>query len=166
MPLNKSNSQNGFTLIELLVAISIVAIISAIGMVSYTSAQQAARDSKRKQDLAALTTAVELYKQSTKAYPSTSSGYVFQRLATLSNGYINKLPDGPRCDTNNLSGECYYYSYSNGKFFLYTRMENAANADLTGCNTDESSDTPAGNWGTTPLTASNFPNAYCISVTN
>jgi prepilin-type N-terminal cleavage/methylation domain-containing protein len=41
----------GFTLIELMVAISIVAILAAIGMVMYGSAQATARDAKRKGDL-------------------------------------------------------------------------------------------------------------------
>lgn len=54
----------GFTLIELLIAITILVIVSTIGFVSYSNAQVAARDSRRKNDLRYIQTALELYRQS------------------------------------------------------------------------------------------------------
>jgi prepilin-type N-terminal cleavage/methylation domain-containing protein len=62
----------GFTLIELLVVITIIAILSTVGVVAFTGVQSSARDSKRKQDLRAISQALELYKQTTGRYPCTS----------------------------------------------------------------------------------------------
>lgn len=70
----KSTNKRGFTLIELLVAISIIAVLSTIGIVAYSTAQRNARDSKRKQDLRALSTSLELYYQENKRYPCTADG--------------------------------------------------------------------------------------------
>ncbi|MBI4039997.1 type II secretion system protein [Candidatus Daviesbacteria bacterium] len=70
MPAHKNR---GFTLIELLVTISIIAILSAIGIVTFSGVQVSARDSKRKQDLNALKTSLEVYKQQTGHYPCTST---------------------------------------------------------------------------------------------
>lgn len=49
----------GFTLIELLVAITIIAILSLIGLSMYSSAQSAAKDAKRKKDIDAIANALE-----------------------------------------------------------------------------------------------------------
>lgn len=54
-------SNRGFTLFELLVSISIVAILSALAIVSFSSAQKKARDSRRVQDMSQLQKAAEQY---------------------------------------------------------------------------------------------------------
>lgn len=76
------SSFRGFTLIELLVAISILAVVAAIGLTTFTQAQKVARDSKRKQDLRSIAVALEVYYQKYKHYPcatwwinSTSGGF-------------------------------------------------------------------------------------------
>jgi prepilin-type N-terminal cleavage/methylation domain-containing protein len=63
----------GFTLIELLISITILAVISSIGFVTYTNSQIAARDGRRKQDLRSIATALELYYQTNKRYPCPGS---------------------------------------------------------------------------------------------
>lgn len=63
------NSLRGFTLIELMIAISIVAIISAVGLVSYSKAQQLGRDARRKSDLQEIAKALQLYYNDNGRYP-------------------------------------------------------------------------------------------------
>lgn len=69
--LNVSNSR-GFTMIELLIAISIVAVLSGIGIYTFQNAQQKGRDSTRKQEIAQVKAALELYFQENHAYPPGS----------------------------------------------------------------------------------------------
>ena len=61
--------KKGFTLIEILIAISILAILATIGMSTYSQAQMRGRDAKRKQDLRAVATALELFYQKNKRFP-------------------------------------------------------------------------------------------------
>lgn len=56
-----NQSKKGFSLIELLVVISIIGILVAIGMASYTNIQQKARDSARRSDVQAIAQALEQY---------------------------------------------------------------------------------------------------------
>lgn len=51
--------KKGFTLIELLVVMTIIAILATIGFAAYEASQSSARDSKRKQDIDALASALE-----------------------------------------------------------------------------------------------------------
>lgn len=103
----ETTAKKGFTLIELLVSISIIAIISAIGFVTYSSAQISARDSKRKQDLKALQTSVTLYYQQNRKYPGYSGTWYKSTDATapwihdINYNYINLMPVDPK---NNGTG--------------------------------------------------------------
>lgn len=128
--------KKGFTLIELMIAISIVAIISAIGLVSYSQSQLIARDAKRKQDLRAISVALELYRQNNdQLYPNTNtnngSGGSYTAGALLSNGanpwitqlttsYINSVPKDPKTFTGNplssnlITGYSYWAGRTSG----------------------------------------------------
>src|SRR3989344_6460947 len=53
------NNPRGFTLVELLVVISIIAILSVIGITVFTGVQKGARDTKRKADITAISNAME-----------------------------------------------------------------------------------------------------------
>lgn len=53
------SSTKGFTLVELLVAITIIAVLAAVGIVVFGGVQAKARDSRRSQDLTALANALE-----------------------------------------------------------------------------------------------------------
>ncbi len=104
----KNKGVFGFTLIELMVAIAIVAIMAAVGMVMYSTAQKAGRISKRIQDLSALRTAIELYKSSTGNYPNqnvaATCGNSATALGALVPNYMTSLPADPLGGTN-----CYRY---------------------------------------------------------
>lgn len=63
---------SGFTLIELLVVISIIGILAALAMVSFTSSQRQARDSARKSD-------IKQYQNSLESYANQNNGLYPQR---------------------------------------------------------------------------------------
>ena len=55
-------NSSGFTLVELLVVITILAILTTVGMVIYSGINKRARDSARKSDLYEVSTALEVNK--------------------------------------------------------------------------------------------------------
>lgn len=54
-----ANNPSGFTLVELLVVISIIAILSVVGITLFVNVQKNARDAKRKADIEAMSKAME-----------------------------------------------------------------------------------------------------------
>lgn len=114
--------QRGFTLIEILVSIAIVAILTTIAISTYSNAQKIARDGKRKSDLNAIATALEIYKSRNGRYPcSGTQGYqngtsnptwltdnvdptnsLCDGTKPFNTSYINQLPTDPSC----TSGSC------------------------------------------------------------
>ncbi len=122
-------SFKGFTLVELMVVITIIAILSTIGLTIYTGAQKSARMSKRIRDLSAAQTALELYYSANKAYPCSSavcttppgkrSECAFwgtyasdQVIPGLIPSYMVVFPSDPRMNVTD-SQHCYIYQ-SNG----------------------------------------------------
>jgi len=67
--------KRGFTLIELLVTISIISVLTAIGLANYTVSQKRARDARRQADLESVRSALEIYRADNLAtgYPSVGS---------------------------------------------------------------------------------------------
>lgn len=61
----------GFTIIELLVVISIIAILTTIGLISFTQTNKRARDGKRKADLEQVRSALVLYRTDNGTYPTS-----------------------------------------------------------------------------------------------
>ena len=60
----------GFTMIELLVSATIIAILSAIGLVSFRAANMKARNGKRMADLQQVRAALEIYRSDYPTYPN------------------------------------------------------------------------------------------------
>lgn len=108
--LSKRCNPKGFTLIELLVVISIIAILSVVGIVIFTGAQKNARDARRRVDINAIANAMEVNYSLGKYIPLSdtmfSSGKIPQDpLAGLPPDYR-----GP----NACNGrECFYCSNTN-----------------------------------------------------
>lgn len=128
----KSQMSNaaGFTLIELMVAVSIIAILATFGLISYQGASQKARDSIRKKDLNALSTALEIYFQKNNRYiigSGTCSGdtpVFYNNISSfMSGGSVPKDPVN--------SPQYCYVGDSDGKTFrLFAKLENLSDADL------------------------------------
>lgn len=100
-------SRFGFTLLELLVVIGIIAILVALGAVSFSSAQKKARDTRRKADLKSMQEALESY-YSVCNYtypPAINNGIV---CATSGNTLLPavNIPKDPR------SGQSYATGYT------------------------------------------------------
>lgn len=96
----------GFTLLELLVSITIIAVLTAIGIVSYSSVNKRSRDVKRKGDLEQIRSALEMYRADNSAYPNIGTGFLdAQGLSTslVTSGYMPAIPDDPNSTPN------YYY---------------------------------------------------------
>ncbi len=68
--MKNQKSNLGFTLFELLVVISIIGILVALGVVSYSNAQKKARDSRAKSDIKAISDSFEQYYAVNDAYAS------------------------------------------------------------------------------------------------
>lgn len=89
---NKPLLKKGFTLIELLVVIAIIGLLATFIVASFGSAQAKGRDARRKSDLNAISTALELFRTDTSGaakYPNTITG------SLVANGYIRSLPTDP-----------------------------------------------------------------------
>lgn len=83
----------GFTLIELLVVMAIIGILSAVVLTSLNGARQKGRDARRISDVKQIQLSLELYYDSTGAYPLTIGTQSSSVLVT--NGYIASLPVDP-----------------------------------------------------------------------
>lgn len=89
----------GFTLIEILIVISIIAVLAAMGLASYSSAQKNARDVRRRSDLKAAQAAWEQY------YANNSGKYPLN--CDISTTYLPQgLPIDPKNDNT------YSYTWS------------------------------------------------------
>ncbi|MBI2017851.1 type II secretion system protein [Candidatus Daviesbacteria bacterium] len=78
------NNPAGFTLVELLVVITIIAILSVIGMAVFTNVQKNARDARRRSDIDAIANALEVNK--------TATAYVALATTHFSDGVIPQDP--------------------------------------------------------------------------
>ncbi len=124
-------NKKGFTLIELLVAMTIVAVLAGISLVSYQGARKSARDGKRKTDLEQIRSAMEMCRADTGSYPA----------GTLSSG------DDITCDTQTyltipadpISSKQYIYVGAADSYTLCASLE-MEEGTVTGCGSCGSED--------------------------
>jgi len=121
------NSEKGFTLIELLVVIVILGLLMALGIGSFQSSQIKARDARRKNDLAQIQRALELYFNDYNQYPdldvaSLSGGLWEDEKGTL---YLKEFPQDPR-----FGDYDYVLGGSSTSYQLYARLENVRDPEI------------------------------------
>ena len=100
---NSLRNKTGFTLIELMIVIVIIGMLSGISIFALQGARQQGRDARRKADLEAIRSAVELFKADCNVYPSSlpGSGSSLTGSAVLgcspanTNVYIQSVPGEP-----------------------------------------------------------------------
>ncbi len=98
--MKKVGDKHGFTLIEVLIVVAIIGILASVILVSTNTAREKARDAKRTLDLKELRTALLLYYDANKRYPTNSefakgvdgtpAGYKY-----LAPTYIPQVPTDP-----------------------------------------------------------------------
>lgn len=116
-------NKNGFTLIELMVVMTIIVVITAIGMVSYSAASLKSRDGRRMADLQKISLALEMYRQDNKVYPPAVGNK-----ADIPATYLQAWPNGPKG-----VGDSYSYTLvSSYTYKIDTKVENAGSSNVAG----------------------------------
>lgn len=138
---NMRSKQTGFTLIELMVVVVILAILAAIAVPMLMDRPDEARAVKAKQDISAISSALQLYRLDNFRYPTTDQG--LEALVTKPTTepvprnwkpYIERLPQDP------WGREYLYLSPGqHGEFDVFTYGAN-------GINGGEGADATIGNW--------------------
>lgn len=107
--------KSGFTLIELLIVISIIAVLTVIGLAAYNNFRKSSRNARRQSDLKFIQSALEEYNLDQKFYPGSLDFSVSSSLTNatgiapapaVTKTYLNNIPIGP-----NGSSEYLYKAY-------------------------------------------------------
>lgn len=121
--MKQTKLQLGFTLMELLIVIAIIGILISLGVVSYSSAQKAGRDSRRRSDMKAIQNAWEqYYADNSGSYPATCN------FATLTTYLPGGIPADPKSG-GTYSGTCTASSYC----YCATIESGSGNATAANC---------------------------------
>jgi general secretion pathway protein G len=129
----KTLQVRGFTMIELLVVIGLLAILAGaiLAIFNPIGQIQKSQDAKRKNDLAQLQRALELYYQDNGSYPIQTAGFAIPGGAwgTAWGNYMAKVPADPTA-----SKKYVYFTTGNGQtYFLYANLDRGKN-DPQACN--------------------------------
>lgn len=131
----KNTNQSGFTLIELLVVIFIIGILAGLLITNFVGVRSRAADTRLKNDLNQMKTALRLYYNDYQRYPSSSIGRMLgcgtagtaicAEGGTFSAGnpstvYMQELPEA----------FTYAVGASNESFTISTSLENPSDQDI------------------------------------
>lgn len=90
------NNKRGFTLIEMLVVVSLIGILAAIALISFSSVQKQARDTTRKSDLKQYQTSIENYSNKNNGNYLVSASTVLSTGAVCTSLAIGTCPPDPK----------------------------------------------------------------------
>ena len=135
---NKTKKQNilksrGFTLFELLVSISIIAVLTAVAVVSFGGLNRKTRDARRTSDLEKIRMALEAAKQIGTTYPPSGSTGIN---ALVTGGFLDRSPIDPK--TGNI------YSYTRETNYTYRICAFVEDVGSTTSDVSNCSGLPAG----------------------
>lgn len=167
----KTERETGFTLIELIIIMIIISVLAALISGNFLNSLQKGRDARRKNDLAQVQRALELYYEDNKTYPSGAPpfGSQFCKGGCLPGAkvYMMNTPADPNASYN--------YSYivdPNGQYYyLLSCIENYHNDKSSGvsnggyCNGPTPPCDPAPNCGACGVCkfVLGSPNAYPLT---
>lgn len=132
----------GFTLIELLIVIAVIGVLIAVGIQTFSGAQQRARDAKRRADLDSIAKAVQFYKNDNGAAPAALPAG-----GTAWLPYMNLVPQDPLTGQTKCGGLVCNYTYTTNMWCnppfagpncssnvtnIYTPLESCTNDDQSG----------------------------------
>lgn len=118
----------GFTLVELLIVIVVIAILASISVVAYNGIQERARDTVRKNDIANITKALEIYYIKNGQYPnargstsinsswSTTADDSWQNLVAALQPYAGAIGKDPISEPGKSLGSYNYAYFVNGAY--------------------------------------------------
>ncbi len=120
----KNKNNYGFTLIELLVVVALIGILTAVLLANMVGIRERGADTKIKNDLSQLKTALRMYYNDTQAYPinsGTCEGVLpgTGSFAVGSTVYMKEVPEN-----------CEYGGVPNGEsFVLWAQLNNTGDPD-------------------------------------
>jgi general secretion pathway protein G len=93
-PIKQSRTERGFTLVELMVVVAIIAILVTLVIIAINPVKliRESQDARRRSDLQAIRTSMQLYYNDFKVFPAA--------LSDLEPTYIRKLPTDPSSGGN------------------------------------------------------------------
>ena len=141
--------KKGFTMIEILISIAIIAVLTAIGIVSYVSINKNARDAKRRGDIEQIRSALELYRSDNGYYPAPANAIdpgwadVDDLGADLVDTYLPSIPSDPKGDVSQYMYQAKDASATTGHYYGY-----CLSAATEGVNASSCTPYPTYNYGT------------------
>lgn len=149
--------RKGFTLIELLIVIAIIGLLATLAIISLSTAQRKARDTKRIADMKSIQTAVELYFSDNSSYPAPAD---WAALQTALDPYISQVPVDPNNSASTPAQYVYAYCTAGGvcattdQYFVGAILEDTSHTaldqddDLDYANPNEAGGPTTGVWAT------------------
>lgn len=136
-------SEKGFTLIELLVVIAIVGLLSGIVVTSMNNSRVKSRDSRRKQDIKAFQTAIEMYNTLNGRYPGNATAILIDS-TIIPTTIMTRVPQDPQYIAGTGAGQSgaasgaargyWYVSDATGSSYCVgALLETATSGAVLGC---------------------------------